>query len=266
MTALLSTVRGYAEPRPSRWLPIVLAVAAVACQVTYPRVGGAGRDHLTVAIVMLFAAACLAHAWLQRGWRTALAVLAAFAGGGLVVEVLGVATGFPFGAYAYSDRLGPTVGDVPLVIPLAWTMIGYPALVVARLVTARPLVGISLAAWALTAWDLFLDPQMVAEGYWTWTAAGPYLLDGIPVSNYLAWYGTAWLMMASLWRLTAGWTPEGHDDRVPVALYVWTWIGSIVAHTFFLDLPRSGLLGGIGMGAVVGLLVVATGRDARVGR
>ena len=31
-----------------------------------------------------------------------------------------------------------------------------------------------LGAAALTAWDLFLDPQMTTEGYWRWARRGRY--------------------------------------------------------------------------------------------
>src|SRR5690349_13456769 len=52
---------------------------------------------------------------------------AALVTGGIVlfawlVEFVGHTTGFPFGAYAYTDRLQPQVGGVPLLIPLAWLM------------------------------------------------------------------------------------------------------------------------------------------------
>ena len=33
---------------------------------------------------------------------------------------------------------------------------------------------VALGAAALTAWDLFLDPQMTAEGYWRWDRRGRY--------------------------------------------------------------------------------------------
>ena len=39
----------------------------------------------------------------------------------------------------------------------------------------------ALGAAALTAWDLFLDPQMVGEGYWRWAAPGAY--RGIPLDQ-----------------------------------------------------------------------------------
>ena len=67
-------------------------------------------------------------------------------------------------------------------------MMAYPALLAAggRLV-ARPALAIPVvAAVALAAWDLFLDPQMVDEGHWTWVRTAPRLpgIDGIPLTNF----------------------------------------------------------------------------------
>lgn len=257
-----------------RRLPVALALGAVVLQLVYPRFQAEGRDLVTVVSVVVFAGASLSHAWLVRGWRTAVIIAGVFGGGGLLVEVVGVATGFPFGSYAYSGRLGPVVGGVPLVIPLAWTMMGYPALVLARTVTRRRWPGTVVGAGALAAWDLYLDPQMVDEGYWTWSADGPYLIGTIPVTNYLAWLGIAWLMMMAAWFVTEAWSLDRTQIGVPSALYLWTWSGSFVAHLFYFDLPQSALYGGVGMGLFVALLVVrltsggsrsactATGRDA----
>ena len=241
-------------------LPLGLAVAAVGLQIAYPLVSEGVKDRLTVATVVVFAAASLSHAVVSRGWRVGLAALLVFSGGGLAVEVLGVATGFPFGDYVYVvDRLGPSLAEVPLVIPLAWSMLGWPAFVVARRIVPSAWPGVLVGGFALTAWDLFLDPQMVAEGYWTWTGAGPYLLDGIPVTNYVAWLVVSVAMMAAMWLVTAE-REVGGDDTVPVVLYVWTWAGSALAHAAFFGLPRSSLYGGLGMGAVVVALWRASAR------
>jgi uncharacterized membrane protein len=234
-------------------VPVALAAVAVAVQIAYPHLAGSARDGATIAIVLLLAGASVVHAAVVHGLRAAATITGVLAGGGLAVELLGVATGFPFGTYAYADRLGPMVGEVPLLIPLAWTMLGYPALVVARLITPSRWAGVAVGASALATWDLFLDPQMVAEGYWTWSSTGPHL-GVIPLTNYLAWYGTAWLMMAGMWHVTAAWGRSRAEVAVPVGLYLWTWIGSVVAHAWFLDLPQSALAGGIGMGAVVAVL------------
>jgi putative membrane protein len=117
----------------------------------------------------------------------------------------------------------------------------------------RAIVG----GWALAAWDLFLDPQMVQAGHWVWEPTG-LMLAGIPISNYVAWFVVASAMMLAL-RVLA---PSEHeqvivDDRVPLALYVWTLASSVLAHAVFLDLPESALLGGLGMGVVVASLIRA---------
>ena len=41
----------------------------------------------------------------------------------------------------------------------------------------------------MTAWDLFLDPQMTTEGYWRWASGGRY--RGIPARNFVGWFAVA---------------------------------------------------------------------------
>lgn len=239
-----------AAPTPAaRALVWVLVAGVVALNIAYPLTTGAARDGVTVATVLVFAAASLLHGASARGWRSALAVLLVAAGGGLAVEALGVATGFPFGTYAYApERLGPELLGVPLVIPLAWAMMAYPALLVGRQITTRRAWRPLAAGAALASWDLFLDPQMVAAGYWTWASSAVPRLAGIPVTNFVAWLVIAVAMMTLLDRLVA----EGRaDDRPLLALYVWVYGGSVLAHAVFLDLPASAVVGGVGMGAVV---------------
>jgi uncharacterized membrane protein len=48
-------------------------------------------------------------------------------------ENLGVATGFPFGPYFYTDALGPKLFYVPLVIGPAYLGVGYLAWVLATI-------------------------------------------------------------------------------------------------------------------------------------
>jgi len=245
--------------RAAEAVPATLAVAVVATQAAYPLVDGAARDRLAIAVVALFAAASLAHAALRRGVAFAGWLLAIAGGVGMGAELIGVATGWPFGEYRYTGALGPHVAGVAVVVPLAWTMMAYPALVVARHVTRRPIAGVALAAWALTAWDLFLDPQMVADGAWRWAADGAYA--GVPLSNYAGWLAVSLVIAAALWPLAeraearrglaAPDRLSRRGDAVPVALYAWTWLGSVVAHAALLDLAASAVAGGLGMGAVV---------------
>ncbi|HWH00391.1 MAG TPA: carotenoid biosynthesis protein [Pilimelia sp.] len=235
-----------------RALPWAPLAALVLAQIGYPLTDGAARARLTVACVLLGFAASVSHAALTRGWRAAGLLVAVTTGGGLAVEVVGVATGLPFGGYAYGGALGAQLGGVPLVIPLAWTWMAWPAwLAAVRLADSVP-ARVLLGAVGLAAWDLFLDPQMVAEGYWRWRDPSPALpgVPTVPVGNYLGWLLVALAMMAAL--AAAGrrtWRPEP-DDGPMYALYLWTYASSLLAHAALLGLPASALWGGLGMAPV----------------
>jgi putative membrane protein len=232
----------------------VLLGALVLAQVAYPLTEGDVRAGLTVVAVLLGYLLSVSHAFLSRGARAAAALVATATLGGFAVEAVGVATGFPFGTYDYSGRLGPKLLGVPLIIPLAWTWMAWPAwLAAVRLARSRP-ARVALAAWGLAAWDLFLDPQMVAEGYWTWRDATPALpgVPGVPIGNYVGWLGFALVLMAAL-SAAGGRAVDGTagGDRPLLALWFWTYASSVLASAVFLGLPASAAWGGVLMGAVV---------------
>lgn len=260
----LLRIPGAGRGRPTAWAPIVLALVTVGLQLVYPVAEGDRLRLVTAAAVLSFAAAVVSHAWLVRGRRQAARLVVVAGGGGLLAEVVGVATGVPFGEYSYSGTLGPELLGVPVLIPLAWIMMAYPAAVVGRRIASSTVGAVAVAALALAAWDLFLDPQMVAAGHWSWSQPGPSLA-GIPLVNHLGWVLVALLISA---LLVPG-LGSARDDRVPVGLYLWTWLGSIVAHAVVLDLPTSAVSGGVAMGAVVVALVwsstTPSGRSRRRG-
>jgi putative membrane protein len=243
----------------TRRLPWLGLGVLVLAQIGYPLTEGGTRAALTVATVVLGYLLSVGHALLTRGVRVAAALVVVSTGGGLAVEALGVATGWPFGAYGYSGDLGPKLFGVPWIIPLAWTWMAWPAwLAAVRLTRSRP-ARVVLAAVGLAAWDLFLDPQMVAEGYWTWADPAPALpgVPDVPVGNYLGWLVVAVVMMVAF-AATAG--PAAHrvgDDAPMYALYLWTYASSILAHAVFLGLPASAAWGGLAMAPVaLGLAAV----------
>lgn len=258
----MSTTASRPRPVADRTASVAwgLAATAILLQIAYPlTAAGVARHRLTTATVVVFCAASAVHALASRGARFTAMLVVVTAGGGLLVEAVGVATGVPFGAYAYTDTLGYQLLGVPAVIPLAWTMMAYPAFVVGRRITRQRIAGPVVAGAALAAWDLFLDPQMVAAGHWTWApSSGPHLLE-IPVGNFAGWFAVATVMMFALWRTA---DDAEHDDRVPLVLYLWTYASSVLAHAVFFDLAASALAGGIGMGAVVALLIARERRSA----
>lgn len=262
------SVRSYSGPLAGRGsmrrsrlalLPWILAAVTVLLQIAYPLTEGQNRTTLTIITVVTFFLASVSHALIYRGaaWTAGYLVIAV--GGGLFIEAVGRSTDIPFGPYDYSDTLGAQVLGVPIIIPLAWAMMAYPCLLVAQhLVQSRWAVAL-VGGLALASWDLFLDPMMVAEGHWIWERTTPALpgIPGIPAQNFLGWLITGIVMLGLLSllpRVTA-------DDRLPLALWLWVYVSSVLANAVFLGRPSVALVGGIVMGLVAFPLMYSLIRD-----
>lgn len=161
--------------------------------------GGLGRRVLSPVVIGGLCSTTVSATAARWGTIRAASALAATTIATGAVEHIGSTTGWPFGKYAYTPKLQPQVAGVPVIVPLAWFAMAVPARE-----TAHAALGprstfptrIVAGAAALTAWDLFLDPQMVGEGYWKWSRRGAY--RGIPVSNFVGWFVTAVGVMALL--------------------------------------------------------------------
>jgi uncharacterized membrane protein len=243
-------------------VPAGFAVLTVALQIAYPLLHGSGRDRLTVAIVVSFACASTTHALVTRGVRVAGAVVGIAAVIGFCAEVVGVHTGVPFGRYAYSSSLGVRIAGVPVLIALAWLMFAWPAALVARLVARQYGARVVVGAWLLTSWDLFLDPQMVAAGHWSWRDPGVHLpgVPSVPLTNYLGWLVVSLIVCAGIQAVLPD---DPRDDRIPVAMVLWTYFSSVLALSVFLQLAGAAAWGAVGMGLVLGPLIWSLTTQAR---
>lgn len=232
-------------------IPAGLALAAVALQIAYPLAQRGAREHLAVVIVVLLAAAALVHAAVSRGPGSAAALLLVTAVPGFFIEVLGVHTGVPFGGYGYSGQLGPRWFGVPPLVGLAWTMLAWPAALTARRLVRRPLARVIVGAWALAAADVFLDPQLVTAGAWRWHDATPGLpgVPGVPLTDFAGWLLVALVLSAPVQTL-AGRGAGGHSDVMPLAMYLWLYLGWIIAFAGFLGLVAAAAWGALAMGLV----------------
>jgi uncharacterized membrane protein len=233
--------------------------ALVVAQLLYGKVARLRTPSGTKAIVALLLGASSAEAVAARGGARATALVGSAAALGFAAELAGVATGRPFGHYAYSSLLGRRLGGVPLAAAAAWAMMARPSWVVAGLVTRRRAARVGLAAGALTAWDVFLDPRMAREGYWSWPGGGRY--EGVPASNFLGWLVTS-AGVFCVWALIDGDDDPLHDGDGALALYTWTWVGELVANLFIWKRPRVAAAGGLAMGVVVVPALLARGRRA----
>jgi uncharacterized membrane protein len=222
----------------------LMAASQVALGALDP--AGAARvtvNSLTVAALALASTAFAAERW---GWRRALAALAAVATLTLAAEVVGVRSGWPFGRYAYTGVLAPSLAGVPLLVPLAWFGLGLPASQVAAELGGPPAARVAAGAVALTAWDLFLDPQMLAEGCWRWAAAGPY--RGVPLTNFAGWLLVGALVMVVIEAVLPA--RSGRRGPGPLVVYTWTAGAEAFAFAFLFGDAVVALAGGLAMGAL----------------
>ena len=157
-----------------------------------------GGLNVVTVILVLFS---LCHAAYTLGMRLTAVFFAIAASISWAFEEVGVATGAIYGPYHYTSTLGPMLGNVPILIPLAWFMMIYPSYVIANLILDGRPVGTPGGTWHLvalgvlgavvmTAWDLVVDPILSGPtiGAWVWEDGGVYL--GVPAQNYVGWLAT----------------------------------------------------------------------------
>lgn len=101
---------------------------------------------------------------------------------GFILEIDGVKTGIIFGEYSYGTALGPKLMDVPLILGFNWFFMVYCSSQIAGYFKL-PMVPTALLSGAImTAYDLILEPNAIALGYWHWHSGS------IPIQNYIAWF------------------------------------------------------------------------------
>lgn len=210
--------------------------------------GGRARRVLSTVVVVGSFTTTAANAVRRWGARDTALAGTATAVGTTIVERIGTATGVPFGRYGYTSALQPQIAHVPAIVPLAWFALGLPARETAHAALgdrSTPATRIAVGAAALTAWDLFLDPQMVGEGYWRWMKHGVY--RGIPLSNYVGWFITGLGVMA---LLEAALPPSDRADDADGALvgeYAYMGVMETIGFARYFRDPVVAVVGGVAM-------------------
>ncbi|REE05902.1 carotenoid biosynthesis protein [Marinoscillum furvescens] len=101
---------------------------------------------------------------------------------GMIVEIVGVQTSFPFGEYSYGAVLGWKVLGVPLLIGINWFMLAYTLGDLAGRTTYPPFIKALLGGAGMALLDFLIEPVAIHLHYWNWASTT------VPIQNYLAWF------------------------------------------------------------------------------
>ena len=180
------------------WTSLLLYAQGRICQL-YPE-----RISIQLIVVMQVvppAVLALVHGSILYGVRGMFAFAAFCLGVGAGCESLSLCIGFPFGHYYFTSLMGPTIFHVPILLVLAYLGMGYCSWVLSLLILRyrnRALTGFGavsvplLAGFIMLAWDLSMEAiWSTIDRAWIWRDGGPFY--GVPVSNFLGWYFTAFL-------------------------------------------------------------------------
>jgi uncharacterized membrane protein len=175
--------------------------------------------------VTLFGLTFVWRAVTHMGWRRTLVYAASAVAVGALAENGSVHLGFPYTRYAFEHSLRGHelfVGDVPLMVPLSYTFMGYFAFTSGRLLASGPhrtrarrpwmelLLALMLGVWALWV----VDPvSRLGQRFYLgrlFHYAGPGFWFGLPLGSQLGFALTAVVLIGILHALTR------HDPDVAV--------------------------------------------------
>ncbi len=235
---------------PAFWLSVASPHASSAAAVS-----GAIQGLLLVAIVIF-------HGIICYGWRGFVAYLLIATVVTFLLEANSIANGFPFGFYVHHGAPGPAPLDVPISVMAGYVVLGWFAWMLAKLIVCRglhcqnrlvswlvPLV----AAFILGGFDYPFDPiNSTVHGMWSFRDPGGQF--GVPLTNYLGWIFTGWVMFqlfALFEQRHAGLVSRGADRAVLGSTRFWAipfvvWLGLSTQY------PIQFLLAGDGMVELAG--------------
>jgi uncharacterized membrane protein len=216
---------------------------------------------LRMVLIVVEVGFALLHGARRYGWRA----IGVFVVAGLVIsnilENVSIATGFPFGHYHYTG--GGKIFQVPWFIGPAYLATGYLATGYLAWIVATVLLGDVrrnspwlttigtpvIGAFAMTAWDLALDPATSTIHHaWIWENGGGFF--GVPLVNFLGWTFTVYLFMQvfALYLRSRGPLPATPDrttasDLQGVLLYAATTVSFF---TMFVTGARTTVTDAIG--------------------
>ena len=129
---------------------------------------------------------------------------------GWYAEYVGVHGEWLFGTYTYGDVLGPKVRGIPLVMAVNWIVVVYAVCATLNRYAAgvHVVLRVGLAALAMVALDVLIEPVAIALDFWTWDLGHP------PLRNYLGWLGVGVVQGGLFYAIV----PYASNRLAPLAL------------------------------------------------
>lgn len=115
-----------------------------------------------------------------RKFKTVLLFLFLFALG-MLAEIIGVATGFPFGTYSYGANLGIKFMNVPLLIGFNWAVLVFVGGAIANQISGSIWIKSLLGGLFMILLDIPMEVLAPRFDYWTFTPSPP-------LENYTSWF------------------------------------------------------------------------------
>lgn len=225
-------------------LGATLALAIVFQSLTLFAHGNALHVTTIVAIFM-GAIAMVLHAYMSFGTRYAFTYFCITLIFALVIEEIGVRTGWPFGDHAFDASLGVRIYNVPLVILVVWVMLAHPILIASRRVTQHWVF--LYGGVIMMAWHLFVDSQLTIAHHITWIFTGRHVPfePQLPISDPTGWLFAGIILIAILNTALPKERRKKGAEFVAVDIFLtWTLLFGIFYSAYFVKQLDRALISG----------------------
>jgi putative membrane protein len=125
----------------------------------------------------------------------------------VLVEGLAIITGFPYGHFTYSDRMGFLLFDlVPISLAFGYLPILLGSITIASKIESSNRLRFTIIGTIINLMiDLVIDPASVSNGFWSWRNGGLYY--GVPIINFVGWLFTGFLYISIFYQLAGDCLP-----------------------------------------------------------
>ena len=140
----------------------------------------------SIAALFVLSAPLLYFLYSKFGLRMSVLFVGTLSIFALVVEYIGLRTGWPYGSFVYTGHLGYKIlGVLPWTVGLSWMPLVAGAVSLVYTNTQRKILRIILPVILLVVFDLMLDPVAVHLGMWSYLHGGLYY--DVPIQNFIGW-------------------------------------------------------------------------------